>query len=140
MVISSRTPEGRPNFCPVCRSEIRIEPSDPASDAPCPNCGHLLWFAWEDPGGLVVIKPTGAILRAEDLDTIIDKASDKSGMQLVLDLCNIQHLSSAALGKLINLKKKVMGVRGGLRIENLHSDLLEVFRITRLDQVLEIGR
>ena len=42
--ISSRTPEGRPNHCPVCDAEIRIEPSQPAGDAPCPRCGVLLWF------------------------------------------------------------------------------------------------
>lgn len=41
---SSRTPEGKPNRCPVCGNEIRIDPSSPADDAPCPHCGHLLWF------------------------------------------------------------------------------------------------
>jgi hypothetical protein len=45
MVISSRTPEGVPNRCPICGSQIRIEPSLPARDAPCPNCGSLVWFA-----------------------------------------------------------------------------------------------
>jgi acyl carrier protein len=44
MVISSRTPEGEPNSCPVCHATINIEPSQPSGDAPCPNCGHLLWF------------------------------------------------------------------------------------------------
>lgn len=42
--ISSRTPEGRPNRCPVCGCELCIEPSQPAGDAPCPQCGVLLWF------------------------------------------------------------------------------------------------
>jgi anti-sigma B factor antagonist len=37
-------------------------------------------------------------------------------------------------------QKKIMGVRGKLRIENLHPDLLEVFRIIRLDQVFELGK
>jgi PTS system fructose-specific IIA component/PTS system nitrogen regulatory IIA component len=41
---SSRTPEGQPNVCPVCGHEIVIQPSIPAGDAPCPYCGHLLWF------------------------------------------------------------------------------------------------
>ncbi len=63
-VISSRTPEGSPNLCPVCGSRIKIEPSDPAGDAPCPTCGHLLWFTWENSGDAVVIKPTSAELRA----------------------------------------------------------------------------
>lgn len=41
---ASRTPEGEPNRCPVCGKEVRLEPSRPPGDAPCPNCGHLLWF------------------------------------------------------------------------------------------------
>src|SRR5262249_12921050 len=43
-VISSRTPEGVPNHCPICDSPIAVEPSRPPGDAPCPNCGTLLWF------------------------------------------------------------------------------------------------
>ena len=41
---STRTPEGEPNRCPVCGKPLRIEPSRPPGDAPCPHCGHLLWF------------------------------------------------------------------------------------------------
>jgi hypothetical protein len=44
MVIESRTPEGAPNRCPICGKELVIEPSKPTMDAPCPHCGHLLWF------------------------------------------------------------------------------------------------
>jgi hypothetical protein len=44
MVISSRTPEGDPNRCPICGCDVRLEPSWPGRDAPCPQCGHLLWF------------------------------------------------------------------------------------------------
>jgi hypothetical protein len=47
MVIGSRTPEGMPNRCPVCGKDIKLEPSKPTLDAPCPHCGHLLWFAGE---------------------------------------------------------------------------------------------
>jgi len=43
-MISSRTPEGEWNHCPVCRAEVRIEPSRPFGDATCPACGSLLWF------------------------------------------------------------------------------------------------
>jgi acyl carrier protein len=42
--ISSRTPEGSPNLCPVCGAIVRIEPTLPTGDAPCPQCGTLLWF------------------------------------------------------------------------------------------------
>lgn len=43
MNVSSRTPEGLPSECPLCGANTNIEFSDPAQDAPCPNCGHLLW-------------------------------------------------------------------------------------------------
>jgi acyl carrier protein len=43
--ISSRTPEGVPNRCPICAAVVRIEPSQAPGDAPCPACGHLLWFS-----------------------------------------------------------------------------------------------
>ncbi|MBB3210735.1 endogenous inhibitor of DNA gyrase (YacG/DUF329 family) [Rhodopirellula rubra] len=45
MVISSRTPDGWPNNCPICGHSISITPSQNTLDAPCPHCGHLLWFA-----------------------------------------------------------------------------------------------
>jgi acyl carrier protein len=43
--VSSRTPEGAPNRCPVCDTDLCIEPSQPPGDAPCPSCGTLLWFS-----------------------------------------------------------------------------------------------
>ncbi len=42
--VSSRTPEGEPNLCPVCGALVCIDPSGPSGDAPCPSCGVLLWF------------------------------------------------------------------------------------------------
>ncbi|MCU0872922.1 MAG: zinc-ribbon domain-containing protein [Pirellulaceae bacterium] len=41
---STRTPEGEDNTCHVCGHAVRIEPSIPPGDAPCPYCGALLWF------------------------------------------------------------------------------------------------
>lgn len=41
----SRTPEGEPDRCPVCGKDVRIDPSRPPGDAPCPHCGHLLWLS-----------------------------------------------------------------------------------------------
>jgi hypothetical protein len=43
-MISSRTPEGESNVCPVCQSPVRVEPSRIFGDAQCPACGSLLWF------------------------------------------------------------------------------------------------
>lgn len=49
---ASRTPEGEPNRCPICGNQVVIDPSRPPGDAPCPHCGHLLWFAGPPAGEL----------------------------------------------------------------------------------------
>jgi acyl carrier protein len=74
--ISSRTPEGAPNHCPVCDSEIRIEPSQPAFDAPCPKCGTLLWFL--KTSACTRIYETEAI--APIRDKIVDRISERLGI------------------------------------------------------------
>ena len=43
MTVSSRTPEGLPSKCTLCGAHANVDFSEPASDAPCPSCGHLLW-------------------------------------------------------------------------------------------------
>ncbi len=71
----------------------------------------------------------------EQLFSLVDEAGRR---KILLNFGNVEYLSSAALGKLINLKKKVGAVKGKLKLCCIHPDLLEVFRITRLDQVFEI--
>src|SRR5262245_10267541 len=46
MTISSRTPEGTPNRCPVCGKDARPEPLSPPlfGEVRCSRCGCLLWF------------------------------------------------------------------------------------------------
>ena len=58
--------------------------------------------------------------------------------KIVLDFSNVEYLSSAALGKLITMDKKVKSITGKLRLCNIRSDILEVFKITRLDKLFTI--
>ncbi len=44
-MISSRTPGGSPAHCPVCGALCRSDPSQPAQDTTCPECGSLVWLA-----------------------------------------------------------------------------------------------
>lgn len=58
--------------------------------------------------------------------------------KIVLDFANVEYLSSAALGKLITMDKKVKAAKGKLRLCNIRADILEVFKITRLDKLFTI--
>ncbi len=57
---------------------------------------------------------------------------------LLLSFKNVEHLSSAALGMLITLKKKVEGKNGKLKLSDINPQIYEVFKITRLNKVFDI--
>jgi len=63
---------------------------------------------------------------------------DDHRKKVVLDFANVEYLSSAALGKLITLDKKVKADKGELRLCTIRKDILEVFKITRLDKLFKI--
>ncbi|MCY2963709.1 MAG: STAS domain-containing protein [Planctomycetota bacterium] len=63
---------------------------------------------------------------------------DDHRQKVVLDFSNVEYLSSAALGKLITLDKKVKAAQGELRLCAIRKDILEVFKITRLDKLFKI--
>src|SRR4029077_18643841 len=58
--------------------------------------------------------------------------------KIILDFTNVEYLSSAALGKLITMDKKVKAAGGKLRLCAIRSDIKEVFKITRLDKLFQI--
>ena len=58
--------------------------------------------------------------------------------KIVLDFSNVEYLSSAALGKLITLDKKVKAAKGKLRLCSIRPDIYEVFAITKLNQLFAI--
>lgn len=58
--------------------------------------------------------------------------------KIILDFSNVEYLSSAALGKLITLDKKVKSAKGKLRLCNIRPDIYEVFAITRLNKLFDI--
>ncbi len=57
---------------------------------------------------------------------------------LLLSFENVEFLSSAALGKLITLDKKVKAQGGRLKLTSIRPEIYEVFSITKLDQLFDI--
>lgn len=69
---------------------------------------------------------------------LFDLVEAQKREKLLLNFSTVDFLSSAALGKLIVLDKKVKANGGTLKLSNIRPDILEVFTITRLDRVFEI--
>ncbi|HEV3341015.1 MAG TPA: STAS domain-containing protein [Pirellulales bacterium] len=58
--------------------------------------------------------------------------------KLVLNFTKVDFLSSAALGKLITLDKKVKARSGKLKLSNIRPEIYEVFAITKLNKLFDI--
>src|SRR5580658_6987454 len=71
----------------------------------------------------------------DQLFSLVDELGRK---KLLLNFGNVEYMSSAALGKLITLNKKVQGASGKLVLCNIDANIREVFEITRLDKLFVI--
>jgi anti-anti-sigma factor len=84
---------------------------------------------------LKIIEDLGIQELGQELFHLVE-AEDRT--KLVLNFSSVDFLSSAALGKLITLDKKVKAKKGALRLCNIRSEIYEVFAITRLDRLFQI--
>ena len=71
-------------------------------------------------------------------ETIMSVIEQSKGINLVLDFGNVRFLSSAVLGLLIRISKRVYEQDGRLRLCSINPKIYEVFKITRLTQTFDI--
>jgi anti-anti-sigma factor len=58
--------------------------------------------------------------------------------RLVLNFCNVQSLSSAMLGLLLIIHKRMREKEGNMEIWNINQNILKVFEITQLTKIFNI--
>jgi anti-sigma B factor antagonist len=131
MSLASTTPDRSPGPCPVCGAEAA---------GCCARCGWLEWFTWsvEDDGP--VLRPMDNMLHAEPFQKFIDAYTPAPGTRIVCDFSNVHYISSAALSKLLSLRKRLKAAEGRIVLRSVHPDLWEVFRVTRLDTYFEVEK
>lgn len=72
-------------------------------------------------------------------DAIYDHIKPLDAPRLVISLENVQHLSSAALGMLVALRKVAVDQKGGdVALAHVSEDLRSIFKMTRLDKLIPI--
>jgi len=72
----------------------------------------------------------------ESFAPVIEKNEDK---KLVLNFQNVMFMTSAVLGLLVRIHKKVREKGGRMQLCNLDPNLRKVFEITQLTKVFEIS-
>jgi anti-sigma B factor antagonist len=70
--------------------------------------------------------------------SVMSVVEEAERIRLVLDFCNVQFLSSAVLGLLMRISKKVYEKEGQLKLCNISPRIFEIFKITRLNKIFDI--
>ena len=100
----------------------------------------------QDAGDVLVV----GFKQASILDqAVIDEIGNEFGQarleaaanrKLVVDFQAVEFMSSAMLGKLVQLHKRCKAEKVKLKLCNISNNPLEVFKITRLDKLFEIHK
>src|SRR6516165_8106742 len=99
----------------------------------------------EDIGDVTVVSFTDRkILDEQNIQIIGDQlfglVDELGRKKLLLNFGNVEYMSSAALGKLITLNKKLQAVNGRLILCNIDPQIYEVFEITKLNKLFNIQK
>jgi len=83
-----------------------------------------------------------SILEEKDIqklqESIMSVIEQAERINLILDFRNVRFLSSAVLGLLIRVSKKVYERDGQLKLCNINPKIYEIFKITRLTKIFDI--
>ena len=71
-------------------------------------------------------------------ESIMSVVEQADAINLVLNFCNVRFLSSAVLGLLIRISKKIYENDGRLGLCSINPKIYEIFKITRLTKIFDI--
>ncbi len=84
------------------------------------------------------------ILEEQDIrslqDTVMSVVEQADDIQLVLDFGQVEFLSSAVLGLLIRISKRINEKHGKFSLCNISPKIHEVFKITQLTKIFDIQK
>jgi len=82
-----------------------------------------------------ILDESGIMELGSELFALVEQDNRKS---LLLNFSGVEFLSSAALGKLITLDRKVKSNKGRMKMSSIRPEILEVFQITKLNKIFDI--
>jgi anti-sigma B factor antagonist len=96
------------------------------------------YFHLEYQGGLTIVNFVDIQIGPDARDHLYALVHDGGHRQILLDFSNVWALSSCALDILTNLQRKVEAAGGQLTLCCLNPNLIQLFRMTKLDQFFDI--
>jgi len=92
--------------------------------------------------GVKLVRVQSGAIREEREVEVLGQAllalTEEPGQRIVLSFLGVANLTSMVLGKLIQVHKRLAESGGEIRLADIHPQIFEVFRITRLDKLFRV--
>ena len=75
-----------------------------------------------------------------EIKELIEKELGEGKLFFALDLAEVNSINSSGLGILISCYKSIKSSDGDLKLINANDKLLNIFKITKLDRVFDLGQ
>jgi anti-sigma B factor antagonist len=92
-------------------------------------------------GKKVTIGVEGQLAGADqvELKRVVGEHLAQNATEFVVDFADAGYIDSRGLGGLVAASKRVRERGGRIRLENLNGELRQLFRLTRLDEIFDLG-
>jgi len=99
-------------------------------------------IATQEQGQVAIVAVNGRVdsATAPDLENALKKLVETEKTQIVLDLMDVEYMSSAGLRAMVSTLKSVKRVNGDLRVANPSPRVDEVLRLAVLTSIFSIYR
>jgi anti-sigma B factor antagonist len=87
---------------------------------------------------LVRVKGDIYIDQADELLETFNNIIEKGPEEVLLDLQGLKSITSSGIGKIVLLYKELQKKKGVLKIEGVNDTIMEIFKIVKLDKLVEI--
>jgi anti-sigma B factor antagonist len=99
----------------------------------------------EDIGDVTLIRFTDKRIIGEQIIQAIGEqlsslVEDRQRRKLLLNFANVEYLSSAALGKLIRLNKRLKAAGGRMVLCNIQTQIYDILETTKMDHLFDMKR
>ena len=75
---------------------------------------------------------------SEELETTLEGLIRDQKYNICIDMVNVKHICSSALGVMVAVKRKIKENEGDIKLVIMSDNLLKLFQTTMLDKVFEI--
>ena len=143
---------GQKGRCPHCNAVIRLSEASPGGGGEAKEQvvqveqvetreNALLDVRRQDDVAIInfttsrVLDQSNVQQLGEELEELVDKHGFK---KIAMNFEHVNYMSSAVMGKLVSLYKRVEKEGGGMRLSNIGPNIYEIFQIMKFDELFDI--